>query len=221
MRIPQRQNKQPIEGEINNDTLSPWASLPVWVGKLFAHTFDALALPELVDNIWSLAKRNSRALSEIERAEAYRIFADSLPYHLIRLDEKSLIARIAARLSNANDMGVATFHTINFSRPLRCEPGNTDMAWLMHELVHIAQMHHAGSRYMGEAIHAQHYGGYSYGAPTNLLHKKLCDFNREQQAEIIKDYYYYILFNRYHRDYGYLPLPLYESYIGQLQRGEL
>lgn len=196
-------------------------ALFVWLGKLGTHLFDAFALPELSDSIGRFIKRKSRPLSALELTEAKRVFAHTLPYDAIHIDEHSYIARIAARLSFANQMGVATFHTINFTRPLHCEAGNYDMAWLMHELVHTAQMHHIGSRYMGEAIHAQKYGGYSYGTPANLVNKKLGDFNREQQAEIVKDYYFFVLFDRPYPVYGKIPKGLYEPYIEQLRKGEL
>jgi hypothetical protein len=222
MRVPRNKTAQRHIGEIpQQNTTTIWAALLVWLGKLAAHLFDALALPELTETVWRLFKYRSRPLSALEQAEAQRVFAHSLPYQSIRIDEYSIIARLAARLSRADQMGVATFYTINFTRRLQCQAGNYDMAWLIHELVHVAQMQYAGSRYMGEAIHAQQYGGYSYGTPLNLVNKNMCDFNREQQAEIAKDYYFFVLHNRNYPNYGNIPQGLYEPYIAQLQQGIL
>jgi hypothetical protein len=86
-------------------------------------------------------------------------------------------------------MGVTTAHTINFNRAIHCAAGNDDMAWLVHELGHVAQYTHVGLQYLGEAIHAQATGGYAYGGGAALVGKNLADFNREQQCDILRDYY--------------------------------
>jgi hypothetical protein len=47
---------------------------------------------------------------------------------------------------------------------------------------------------MGEAIHSQATVGYNYGGGAALAGKSLSDFNREQQADILKDYYRLVLY---------------------------
>jgi hypothetical protein len=91
-------------------------------------------------------------------------------------------------------MGVTTAHTINFNKKIAAAPGNGDMAWLIHELGHVAQYTYVGIQYMGEAIHAQATGGYAYGGGAALAGKKLSDFNREQQADIMRDYYRLVVY---------------------------
>ena len=86
-------------------------------------------------------------------------------------------------------MAVTLFNTIHFSRRIHPRPGNEDMAWLIHELAHVAQMEHVGSQIMGEALHAQGTEGYEYGGAKALQGRDLRDFNREQQGDIAKDYY--------------------------------
>lgn len=220
-------NKQPL-------TARAIASLPIlllggivaWVARLSAKIIDLFGLPELVESIAHLLKNTStRPLSPLEIAEAKRVFADTLPYEQIRIDEKSLIAHTGAAFLRAKQLGVCTFHTINFTRKLQPQPGNTDMAWLIHELTHVAQMQHVGSQYIGEAIYAQLTDGYNYGGPDNLDGKKLADFNREQQADIIRDFYYYVLFDRKFYHYNtrktISPRPeVYRHYIEQMKGGE-
>lgn len=60
------------------------------------------------------------------------------------------------------------------------------MKWLIHELTHVMQMEHAGSQYLVEAFHAQASEGYSY-RPGEKKHFR--EYNREQQACIVADYY--------------------------------
>ena len=107
-------------------------------------------------------------------------------------------------------MGVTTFHTINFNRKIRTAAGSPDMKWLIHELTHIAQMERVGSRYLVEAFYAQATEGYNY-TPGEKPH--LCDYNREQQASIVADYYF-------KRAYG-VPTAAYEPYIAELRAGKL
>jgi hypothetical protein len=133
----------------------------------------------------AVVKFNTRTLTQAEKTEAEKVFGSSISYWQVRIDEYSLIAIIGSLFSGGGGMGVTTFHTINFNRKLSVAPGNTDMAWLIHELVHVSQMEHVGMQYLGEAIHAQATAGYTYtfGEPH------LRDYNREQQADIVKDYY--------------------------------
>jgi hypothetical protein len=65
------------------------------------------------------------------------------------------------------------------------------LAECVHECTHVAQYQAVGARYIPEAIHAQHTGGYSYGnlGQTRKIGKTYKDFNREQQAQIAGDYY--------------------------------
>lgn len=194
----------------------------VWLGKLGFYTLDLAGLPEFTENFWQLTKSKSRPLNAIELAEAQKVFGESIPYRYIRIDENALIARLGARLQNSPQMGVSTFFTINFTRSIVAAPGNSDMAWLIHELVHVAQMFHAGSTYIPEAIYAQYTPeGYDYGFPQQLVYTPFAHFNREQQGRIIEHYYYYVLYNRPHPTYSKLPAELFERFAGELRAGLL
>jgi Domain of unknown function (DUF4157) len=85
-----------------------------------------------------------------------------------------------------------TFHTVNL--PTTGYHERSNVAILVHELVHVYQYERAGSRYFAEALLAQHEAGYDYGGAAalqlaQLQGKHLCDFNREQQAQIAQDFY--------------------------------
>ena len=66
---------------------------------------------------------------------------------------------------------------------------------LVHELVHVWQFQHFGAVYIPRALKAQFTKeGYNYGGVEGLASafrkgKSIQDFNYEQQAEIISDYY--------------------------------
>ena len=169
-----------------------WDRVKIALGKVvfaFFKLLDVLRIGPFLDKFWSVIKFNTRKLTSIERQEAEKVFAGSLDYERIRIDERSIIAALGAYFQGADGMGVTLFHTINFNKKLRAEPGNHDMAWLIHELTHVAQYRQIGSRYLPEAIHAQATTGYDYGGGASISEKNFRDFNREQQGDIIKDYY--------------------------------
>ena len=87
-------------------------------------------------------------------------------------------------------LGFVWMHTINFTTSLSCERKINDMAWLVHEVVHISQYNCLGIQYIFEALIAQYIGGYSYGGIEELKkNNKLNFYNLEQQADIIKHAY--------------------------------
>lgn len=131
-----------------------------------------------------------RSLTPLEMHEAFKIFGDRVTYSKVRVNESSWIASAGAWLKGAVGMGVALWHTINFTRPLDSKPGNADMCWLIHELTHVAQYEAVGSKYIGEAVYAQFTDGYDYGGMAGLKDKQLKDFNREQQGDILRDAYW-------------------------------
>jgi hypothetical protein len=156
------------------------------VGRVIAIILDVCAFPELMDRLWKIVKLNSRSLKAIEEQEAQSIFGNRINYRKVYIDEASFIAWLGAKLKRCSGMGVATFHTINFNRKLNTAAGNSDMKWLIHELTHVAQMEHAGSQYLVEAFHAQASAGYTYRSGEK---KHFREYNREQQACIVADYY--------------------------------
>ena len=81
-----------------------------------------------------------------------------------------------------------SFHTIN-------SWGTETTDVMVHELTHVWQYENAGAIYMPQAIHAQKWGGgYEYGDVAELQTRRaagkgLLSFNREQQAQIVEDFF--------------------------------
>lgn len=182
----------------------------VRVGQIIATILDLCVFPESMDLLWQILKPRTRRLTPVEEQEARTVFGDSINYRQVRIDEHSLIAWLGAKINNCSGMGVTIFHTINFNEKIKTASGNSNMKWLIHELAHVAQMEHVGSKYLVEAFYAQATEGYGY-TPGAKPH--FCDYNREQQASIAADYYIA-------RISGGSTVP-YDACIAELQAGEL
>jgi hypothetical protein len=185
-------------------------SLAIVVGRVIAKILDVCAFPELMDYLWQIVKLNTRNLTIIEEQEARSIFGNRINYQKVYIDEASFIAWLGAKLNRCSGMGIATFHTINFNRKLNTAAGSSDMKWLVHELTHVAQMEHTGSKYLVEAFHAQISSGYSYRSGEK---KHFREYNREQQACIVADYYLARCLGG--------STAAYDPYIAELRAGEL
>lgn len=184
--------------------------LALRIGRLIAKTLDLFAFPGIMDLLWRIIKSNTRSLTQIEQKEALNIFGDSINYSKVLVDEHSFIAWLGAKINRRSGMGVTIFHTINFNQKLKTASGNSDMKWLIHELTHVAQMEYAGSQYLIEAFHAQVTEGYGY---TLGEKPDLRDYNREQQASIVADYYI--------KHISGISTEVYEPYIAELRAREL
>jgi hypothetical protein len=151
---------------------------------------------------------NTRPLSVEEYSLLFPIFGDSVPYHLIRIDERALIGPSWAKFF------YVSFHTINSWGPM--QPPT-----LVHEVVHVWQYTHRGAAYIPRALYAQTtQEGYNYGGLEPLQEKSaLEDFNYEQQADIIEDAFR--LANSYQaqwvRGRGAEVLPMYYPYLEEIR----
>ena len=119
-----------------------------------------------------------RGISPEEYRLLYPIFGDSIPYHRIRIDER---AHVGPRRYRFFYVG---FHTINCWGPI-------PPAILVHEVVHVWQYVHRGALYIPRALAAQRSReGYHYGGLAGLLAaSSLDDFNYEQMAAVVEDYF--------------------------------
>jgi hypothetical protein len=185
-------------------------SLAVNFGRIIAKILDTYAFPEFMDNLWQIVKTNTRSLTAIEEKEARSIFGNRINYRKVQIDEASFLAWLGTKLKRCSSMGITTFHTINFNRKLNTTAGSSDMKWLIHELTHIAQMESTGSQYLVEAFYAQVSEGYTYRAGEK---SHFSEYNREQQACIVADYYIA-------RCSGSSTVA-YDSYIAELRAGDL
>lgn len=125
---------------------------------------------------WEIRDLNSHEIQMIEE-----IFHFNVPIEYMRIHSKNSIAK---RLNIA----YVSFRQINYHQRL-----SNDV--FIHEMVHIWQYNIFGAVYIYHAWKAQmSEEGYDYGSATELIkHMKdgrlFHEFNFEQQADIIQDYY--------------------------------
>jgi len=152
---------------------------------------------------------HSRALTPFEIAEARRVFQSSLDMSAIRVFEGAAWPNAISRLhawfrgsTPPQDNAVTLGNAIFFPRCIKTggdglSPSLTDLGWLMHELTHAWQFQHEGVIYLFQACYVQIRQGnkaYDYGGESGLtdaqrMGMSLLDFNREQQADIVRHYY--------------------------------
>ena len=152
---------------------------------------DLLGVPEFFVFLWRAVTRATPLTGDEIVAATSVMGPFSLRYQDVRVAQDGVLRLIFRRNGGR---AFATFHTVNL--PTLGDHARSNVAIVLHELVHVYQYERAGSRYFAEALLAQHEAGYDYGG-TEALHtarlqgKHLRDFNREQQAQIVQDYYTY------------------------------
>lgn len=154
---------------------------------------------------------DKRELTTTEAQEARRVFSSTIDYSAVAVIEGAAwpdaIARIGSWLSgsappshNAITLGNRIYFPIKLETELPSTDLNSlnDMSWLVHELTHVWQYQHGGPVYLLQALWAQIRLGadaYGYGWDEGLRQaalegKTLLDFNREQQGDIARHYYF-------------------------------
>nr|HQU59818.1 hypothetical protein [Saprospiraceae bacterium] len=188
-------------------------SVAWWWLEFVLMVLDCLAFGELYEALMDLLKFNTRPLTIREKQLARPIFGKAINYERVRIDTYAFAGPRQFKLC------YVSFYLIN-------SWGRMDDALLVHELVHVWQYQRLGIVYIPRALHAQRTKeGYNYGGLDKLKEcistgGSLHDFNLEQQADIISDYY------RLREGYpprwgraGVTALPLYEHFAGQVRRG--
>jgi len=153
-----------------------------------------------------------RALRAEELAEVEKVFSTGLDVARVRIHENAslpdVVGRIGAKLRglpppehNAITLGNTCYFPVTLTTN---DPSNAlwlrDMGWLMHELTHAWQYQHDGIRYLYEAVfHSPTYQCAPTGQPQDEALKGFSkagkvfrDFNREQQGDIVRDYYFFL-----------------------------
>jgi hypothetical protein len=164
-------------------------SFMIWLSP----ALDFIRGPLLFRWIWHRLVK-VRPLTEAETEVASQVFGPPPErFRAVRLASGGILASIFKRNGKR---AFTTFHTINF-------PEDDTLDVLVHELAHVLQFEKAGARYMWEALKAQHElaDAYSYGGPGGLAadfnsQKAYQSYNREQQAQIIQDYYLNFIANQ-------------------------
>jgi hypothetical protein len=169
--------------------IDTWEKFVKWAATFVLHLFELGGAGEIVETLADLIKFNTRKLTGAEVFEASTVFGSSVDFSLVRIDTHSLMVFIAKKIEHySKGREFTTFHTING------EEGNITIGTLIHELTHVWQYQQVGAIYMPEAVHAQNTGGYNYGGVPALQTAKasgkgIRTFNREQQAQIVEDYF--------------------------------
>lgn len=159
-----------------------WGNFLKWLGGRFVDLLEIAGVGEIYETAADFIKFNTRTLTAKEKGIASSIFGSSISLNLVRVDEYAVLG------PSWSKRDYTSFHTINGWGKI------TDDV-LIHELVHVWQYETAGAIYMPQAIHAQVWGeGYDYKGVTGLRKAKnagkdIHSFNREQQGQIVQDFY--------------------------------
>ena len=148
----------------------------LWGLEVAFAVLDYLGLCDLYEASASALADGTRPLTTRELALLRPYFGNSIPYELIRIDERAWVGPRTHRIC------YVSFHTINSWGPMHDHT-------LIHEVVHVWQYTHRGAAYIPRALYAQTtLEGYDYGGLQALDEAyELEDFNYEQQADIIED----------------------------------
>jgi hypothetical protein len=157
-----------------------------------------------------------RTLRAAELVEVEKVFSTGLDVTRVRINEghplPNWVGYIGAKLRglpppehNAITLGNTCYFPIKLKTDDPADPFCLrDMAWLMHELTHAWQYQHDGIIYLYQAVFKS--PTYQYVPPGedqdsalkgfSKAGKVFRDFNREQQGDIVRDYYFALQQNR-------------------------
>lgn len=162
---------------MNNSKKTLWQS-----AEFLFRTLDFFRFPALYEAIHRSLKSNMRSLTRHELNAAKSLFGDTIPYDRIRVNEQATL-------------GPKQYHFIYVSFNTINSWGRIPIDIMMHELVHVWQYQQFGAVYIPRALDAQKSTmGYDYGGVEALQKAKkqqlsLLNFNYEQQADLVADYF--------------------------------
>jgi len=183
-----------------------------WFLGLLIYFLECFGIGELYEILTDFFKYNTRPLRDWELKVARSIYGDSINYKRVRIDELSVAGPKQQRFC------YVSFYLINSWGPM-------SNSTFLHELMHVWQYQKMGALYMMQALRGQHSPmGYNYGGVSALKvflekGKKLKDFNLEQQADIVTDYY--LITQGYDPQWGCgtkADLAVYEKFIEELDK---
>ncbi|MCI0478849.1 MAG: DUF4157 domain-containing protein [Anaerolineales bacterium] len=144
----------------------------------------------------------TRSLHPDELSQVQQVFGVGLDTARVVVSEGNAlptwVGRIGAALKRQQppkENAITIGNTSYFPRALTSSLN--DRAWLMHELTHQWQYQHFGIRYLFEALRAPTYAYANENEPPDLALKRLAhenktfdDLNREQQGDVVRDYFF-------------------------------
>jgi hypothetical protein len=220
--------------------------LKVWQGIHWicwiCRIIEFLRIPRFVDiihgeKIYYLVWHICTSVEPLEphEIEAAQMVFKTLPiqYKKVRIAEGRLLSLI---FKTNNNRAFTTFHTINLPKSGDHSRSNADI--IVHELTHVYQYQYIGSVYMCQALRAQReteasgkrYIKYNYGDDASDKQWKGLEeyhregwkykfYNREQQAQIVQDYYNLVIENKLGSKDDVQEA--YRPFIEELRNGEL
>jgi hypothetical protein len=166
-----------------------WIAFIEWLSTRILELAEMLGVGEILETLADFIKFNTRKLTAAEVVKAGRVFGTSINFDLVRIDTGALSVSLIKRLAGYSQAReFTTLHTINGA-------GGIADDTLIHELTHVWQYQQSGAIYAFQALHAQSTPeGYDYGGLPALKDAKragkgITSFNREQQAQIVEDFY--------------------------------
>ncbi len=153
-----------------------------WLVDGFWLSLELIGVCDVYEGLASVAKWKTRPLTPAEIELAIAVYGSSIDYHKVRIDETAWLGARQYRFC------YVSFNTINTWQPMWPDT-------FIHELMHVWQYQHLGAAYISRALRAQRSAaGYNYGGVVALRRaqktgKRLLDFNYEQQADIVADYF--------------------------------
>ena len=137
----------------------------LWTVQFVLQVLDLFGVPELFAFLWRAVTRATPLTGDEIVAATSVLGPLALRFQDIRVAQGGVLRPIFRRNGGR---AFATFHTVNLPSTGYHERSN--VAIVLHELVHVYQYERAGSRYFAEALLAQHEAGYDYGG-IEALHQ--------------------------------------------------
>lgn len=184
-----------------------------WVLTLVSRVLDLAGVPELGELLLRFLTQATPLTGTEIGAAAAVLGAQAVRYGDVRVVQGGWLPLLFAR---NRGRAFTFFHTIAMPTRGDCQRANLEI--IVHELVHVVQYERTGSAYIGQALRAQATEGYFYGDADGLRYarargKRYCDFNREQQAQMVQDYFVGCA--------RHTPVDAYEPYMAELRAGKL
>ncbi len=160
----------------------PAKTIIEWILDLPFYILDLFGIGEIYQFINLMTKPKMRRVNIEEDIIINEVFDDCIDIHKVWIDDKARL------FTNKFAHAYVTTNIINYWKEIGEQI-------FVHELVHVCQYQKFGSVYISRALRGQYsHEGYEYGGAYGLaealaIGKGYLDFNFEQQAQIIEDYY--------------------------------
>lgn len=122
----------------------------------------------------------NRTLTQQERALAESLFASSVDYSRVRVNEGGPLTWIPA--------GITTGNVISFPRGTYDENDKRDGALFLHEMTHVWQYQHIGVSYAWRSVYEEVTQPDAYVVHYDA-NKRFSEYDLEEQGEIVAEYF--------------------------------